>query len=405
MEFKHSLIFTSISNIISHYCAEVIAPYDIKFIPDDDTFLPLIIKKQLTIKYNYRAEIMALLHLCGSATLALNYFFANICYSYNDFNNARYFILRTREQFYEEFKQIAEGYGKFSDRIIYQMLFMVFHEIGHAIFHIYPDVKDDYLELTKSCLKDVMSAYDSIASNSNNRAEIEKIINNHMPLDSIKDQLKGLANDLDIKDFFKIDGLMSDYAEIENNVTGIRSYEELGCDIFAIHTLKLLSTNLGFPNQQIKELYAAEQTAIQFLAQYSYWEQLYIKQDAKSYAKKGIDLIRILSAHTMICHHFNDIDSEISNYVMEVAMENIPIIFHANEMNYIKSIKDRFNSLSNRNIDVNKEDKDATFVMLEYLNNEIISLLSLISANKGILCIAGFGNIDVSTGKTTLTSI
>ncbi len=202
MEFNHSLIFTSISNIISRYCAEVIVPNEIKFIPDNDTFLPLIIKKQLTIKYNYRAEIMTLLHLCGSATLALNYFFANICYSYNDFNNARYFILRAREQFHEEFKQIADGYGKFSDRIIYQMLFMVFHEIGHAIFHIYPDSKDDYIELTKSCLKDVMNAYYSLASDSNNRAEVEKILNNLIPLESIKDQFNGLSNGLDIKDFF-----------------------------------------------------------------------------------------------------------------------------------------------------------------------------------------------------------
>ncbi len=198
---------------------------------------------------------------------------------------------------------------------------------------------------------------------------------------------------------------MSDYAEIENKVTGIRSYEELGCDFFAIHTLKLLSTNLGFPNQQIKELYAAELTAIQFLSLYSDWEQFYIKQDVKSYAKRGIDLIRILASHTMICHYFNDIDSEISDYVMRVGMENIPIIYHTNEMNYIESIKDRFNLLSNRNIDVNKEDKEATFVMLEYLNNEILSLLSITSANKGILCIARSGNIDFSYSETALTYI
>lgn len=391
MEIKHSLIFTSISNLLSNYCSMALEPNLIQIEPDDDIFLPHVIKKERKIKYNYRAEIMTLLHLCGSPTLALNYFFANCCYTYNDFDNAQYFILKSREQFYNEYQHISDKYPLHSDRIIYQMAFMVFHEVSHAIFDIYSELKDVYVEQSTHFLDALMDTYSSLMNdevNASLNAQYAKICDTVKSINETKKQGISWANILD------------DYKTIREKVNGKRCFEEIACDTYSIHTLKLLSEYFKFPDGQILELYAAEQTAIQFLSLYSCWDMIYVRHDKKQYERKGIDLLRILSAHAMICYAFNDIESEISNFVLDEGINSLPILTQVDEIAYLSSIKERFDSIAKNCTTIDPKKKESTHLMLEYLNNEILSLLSLSSADKSIFCIAREGCIDVEPDGT-----
>lgn len=395
MEFKHSLIFTSISNLLSNFCSEVLEQKFIQIEADDDVFLPQVVKRKRVIKYNYRAEIMVLLHLCGSPSLALNYFFANCCYTYNDFDNARYFILKSREQFYDEYQKIADKYPLYSDRIIYQMVFMVFHEVSHILFDIDPEYRDVYTDQSVHFLDALMDTYATIMKDGIDNSMSENFAHYSRICDTIKQSIsKTKIHEIDWANIFE------EYRNVRNSVNGRRSFEEIACDTCSIHTLKTLSENLKFSDKQIVELYSAEQTVIQFLSLYSYWDMLYIRHDIKQYERKGIDLLRILSAHAIICYAFNDIESEISNLVLDEAIKSIPIQFQVDEINYLKSIKERFNSIAKDSSTIDSVGKESTYVMLEYLNNEILSLLSLSSANKNVFCIAREGFIKTESNGT-----
>jgi len=395
MEFKHSLIFTSISNLLSNFCSEVLEHNFIKIESDDDIFLPQVVKKDRTIKYNYRAEIMVLLHLCGSPSLALNYFFANCCYTYNDFDNARYFIIKSREQFYDEYQKIANKYPQYSDRIIYQMIFMVFHEVSHILFDIYPEFRDVYIDQSVHFLDALMDTYATNMKDGVSNSMSENFTHYSKICDTINESIsKTIKMEIDWTNIFK------EYKNVRNKVNGKRSLEEIACDTCSIHTLKTLSENLKFSDKQIVELYSAEQTAIQFLSLYSYWDMIYVRHDRKQYERKGIDLLRILSAHAIICYAFNDVESEISNLVLDEAIKSIPIQFQVDEISYLSSIKERFNSIAKDSSTIDSVGKESTYVMLEYLNSEILSLLSLSSANKNVFCIAREGSIETDSNGT-----
>lgn len=236
-----------------------------------------------------------------------------------------------------------------------------------------------------------MDTYSSLTND-----EVNASLNTHYA--KICDTIKSINETK--KQVFSWANILDDYKTIRDKVNGKRRFEEIACDTYSIHTLKLLSEYFKFPDGQINELYAAEQTAIQFLSLYSCWDMIYVRHDMKQYDRQGIDLLRILSAHAMICYAFNDIESEISNFVLDEGINSLPILTQVDEVAYLRSIKERFDSIAKDSTTIDPKKKESTHLMLEYLNNEILSLLLLSSADKTIFCIAREGCIDVEPDGT-----
>lgn len=364
---QYSIIHTAINQFIQNFLDE---DGIIKLIPDDDVLMPCINKKTFEIKYSYRTEILVLLQNCNLESIMLDYYFASTCYLNNDFEDSRFFISRIREKIKIESSKIKECYPSVKAKIVYQMLFMVLHEIAHGVFGNSDDLKDFFYNLVEEEVTNMVQMYSGMADN----PESKEL------MDGIKKKHYEAVHRVDIPSS-EVDSILSQQNIIQNlgafpeYISDNRKKEELACDLYALRMFQHAMSQHNVPEKNYLDYYSASLNGIQFLSRYMWWDCYLIRQmDSEKYHKKTyLDPLRSSFFFTECVYGREEYSSDIEDYMYEKGINGVPFLGSCYEVEYVRDLYDKLEHIGEGVINYKEEEKKETNELLLGAENDILS--------------------------------
>lgn len=371
---QYSIIHTALSEFISTHLEGVIGISNIKLLPDDDALMPQVNKKTFEIKYSYRTEILILLQNCNCDSLLLDYYFAVVCYLNNNFEDSRYFIKRIIDNIEVYSPQIKNDYPDIRDKVIYQLLFMVLHEVGHGLFGVSEELRTVFYKTVEEHVSIISNMYQTMISSFIFRF-FTKI---YLWKNKTRKALKRLMNNVGEKGDLWGKETLDTLKEFPEYIAKPRKKEELACDLFALRTFKYIMGQLEISEDDYKGFYSAGLNAIQFISRYMWWESFFVKQYSgdQYYTKTHMDPLRAIFFFEE-CRR-ND-DGDLSNAANEIGNEglaHVPALKFESDAKYLIKLKDRMSSVGSGAIQIDEKVKTETMTLLLEAENKILSCVA-----------------------------
>lgn len=223
------LVHNSVVSFASTIYSDRFKPNKIRFVIDNSLIFPCINKKSLEIKYGLRTDILLYFYNSSNLKLFYYYYITLVCFQNNDFKSAEIFFYKLVSEIESTTDFIPNDVTPIINKLTYQSLFCILHEIGHAIFFLERETKELYIKESLDYTKEFLDFWNSIISNKEN-------VNQLLNLDTIKELSKS-----DYKYYIKDFSILFQNGIVENiidNNTHSKSLEELGVDCFALFEMR-----------------------------------------------------------------------------------------------------------------------------------------------------------------------
>lgn len=187
---------------------------------EDSNLLPIIDKRNLTIKFNYRLGCLFRLYQTNDANLIIKYFMMHKYMAYNIYDKA--------EKWISEFgKSIGKYAERIDDSVTYQILFALLHEYSHGLFSENEECRNTYFNLVKQNITDLQKA---------DRDEVWKAISKEAPR-----MLRCLIRILGYNEIMK-----RNFSHLNDILVNEKKIEEFACDLHAWNVLMEILHHAGY---------------------------------------------------------------------------------------------------------------------------------------------------------------
>lgn len=355
------LVHNSVVSFASTIYSDRFEPNKISFQIDNSLIFPCINKKSLEIKYGLRTDILLYLYNSSNQKLFYYYYITLVCFQNNDFISAEKFFYKLVSEIESTPDFIPNDVTTIINKLTYQSLFCILHEIGHAIFFLERDSKEVYIKESLDCTKEFLDFWNSIISNKEN-------VNQLLKLDTIKELSKS-----DYKYFINDFSILFQNGFIEdviNNNSHNKSLEELGADCFAIYETSKIIEVLNFNHTSSVEIYSEYLNIIQCLSNKTYIDQLLFL--GGEFNTNPLNLRRTISSLAIILPHFPQDET-----LTDCAFKNLIARYIVEFVNESKSILPNLSSLSKGKTIIDQEYKHKVYSLITQLETEICELLTL----------------------------
>lgn len=369
---QYSIIHTALSQFIATYLDG--GDGTIKLVPDDDAIMPHVKKKTFEIKYSYRTELLVLLQNCGCEKLLLDYFLAVTCYVNNKYDESKFFISRIKSNINENSQTIKEKYPEVKDKVIYQLLFMVLHEVGHGLFAIREDLKNFFYELVENDVKSISKFYLRLLS------LFKPFYKIYMFFQKRKfGYTEALKKFGDENSDFLGSNTIEVLKQFPDYIKKPKKKEELACDLYALRFFQMTMSEKEIKEEDYKDYYTAGLNAIQFLSRYSWWDNYLVKQydSEQAHNKSYLDPLRVIfffnECTSVIENNYNKTYNELYN----AGMSNVPGIKHSiNDLEYAKELGEILKKIGEGSTTIDEQSKIETYELLLDAENDILCCVS-----------------------------
>lgn len=357
LELVHNSVVSFISTIYSGRFNSNRLSFDY----NNDILLPYINKKSLVIQYGLKADILLFLYNCPNPKLFYYYYLSFVSFQNNNLKSSEIFFnkLLTELEFTKDF--IPNDITSTVNKLTYQCLFCMLHEVGHAVFFYEENSKDFYIKESLEYTKEFLQFWNSIFSINENIDYLKKI-------DSIKELLQ-TDYKYCIEDFFKVfqKGLIE---EIINNNTHKKYHEELGADCFALFETSKIIDIMNIDHDSSVGIYSEYLNVLQCLSNITFFDQILFS--GEKFNDKPLNLYRVISSLAIIQPHFQEEDILTHSAFKSLAGRNI-ITF----LNESKSIHPDLFSLKTGNIEIDVEQRNRILSKFSELETKICDMLTI----------------------------
>lgn len=369
---EYSIIHTALSQFIASHLEGFGNIPPIQLVPDDDALMPQINKKTFEIKYSYRTEILILLENSDCSDLLLDYYFAVVCYLNNNFGDSRFFINRISNRISTDGSLLTSQISIIKDKIIYQLLFMILHEVGHGLFGISEEDRKAFYEMVDKDVELITERYEKFFSSFFVKIFMKLLYFKSKVFKTFSKTSKQVGEKYEMFGTETIETLKS----FPEYISKPRKKEELACDLFALRTFQYIMEQLGINEKDYNDYYSAGLNAIQFISRYMWWESYFVKQYSSEqyHNKTNMDPLRVTFFFEE-CRANSD-GSDATGDLYEKVMNNIPALKFEKDAEYLKELGERLKSIGTGAIQIDPTEKEDTRMRLIDAENLILSCVT-----------------------------
>ncbi|MGM9800637.1 MAG: hypothetical protein ACI30M_08140 [Muribaculaceae bacterium] len=357
LELVHNSVVSFISTIYSGRFNSNRLSFDY----NKDTLLPYINKKSLAIQYGLKTDILLFLYNCPNQKIFYYYYLSLVCFQNNNLNSSEIFFNKLIKEINMTEEFIPKDITTTINKLTYQCLFCMLHEIGHAVFYYEENSKNLYINESLDYTKEFLEFWNSTFTINENVEFLKNI-------DSIKE-----LSQTDFKYFiedFSIVFQKGIIEEIINNNTHKKHFEELGADCFALFETSKIIDIMGIDHDSSVVIYSEYLNVLQCLSNITYFDQILFSGD--KFNDKPLNFYRVISSLAIILPHFQEQDNLTNSAFNNLAGRNI-----INFLNESKSIHPDLSSLQKGNIEIDIEQRNRILCKFSELETQICDMLSI----------------------------
>lgn len=327
--------YSNLHTIFSEYIASNFGNREhfpeLKLIPNDDALLPRIIKKTGEIQYSYRTEILFMLYNCGNFDLLINYYFCITSYINGKYPEAKILASNIRNFLKQEsiVQPLIINYINNRTKLIYEILFVILHEIGHGLFFNSKEEKDYYIGLIDEGVKAMVNTYHNLFSND--------IVQESVLSDEKYRSHLSKNNNIPDNYNWTWDNLFDSLGQFPSQIEKDKKKEELACDYFALTQFLYINEQLGMELDSCPDFFPACINALQFVQRHIWWDTFFIKQQSDKYGiTSSIDQVRTIFIFTQCQLLLMEDYPEVYDYLIEESYNGIPMNQAEKDINFFE---------------------------------------------------------------------
>lgn len=293
-------------------------------IPNDDALFPNIIKKKGEIQYSYRTEILFILNNCSNIELLLNYYFCISSYNNNKFDESKLFASKIREELknVENIKEIERDFKINKNKIVYEILFVILHEIGHGLYSYSKEYRDYFFSIVEREIGTLVETYKKQLNNPFIRLYMR--LNFMLNKDARTIYKLNKKNGVNVNNEFIIN-FISDFNDY---IVKDKKKEEVACDLFAFFQFLMIADENNVKIEDVREFFPACLNALQLISTHILLDNYFIHQQGseKYTLVSSLDQVRIIFIQTRCEAVLAKDYPKIYNYFLKESYKGIPAV-------------------------------------------------------------------------------